>query len=101
VGAFSWPHFAAPYLPAGMPRHPGSPEPSASTNMREHGTRTPGTGTTGVFSFWSLPGGLWEVLLVQTGQRPASSFTELGSSGSATGTAGKSGGQRESVGSDE
>jgi hypothetical protein len=101
VGAFTWLHFAAPYLPAGMPRKPGSPEPSASTNMREHGTPTPETGITVECSSLSTRPGEQVFLSDPILQRLVSSFTVRIESGSWTVDRGRSGRQRESVDSDE
>ena len=71
----------------------GSPKPSVSTGMREHGTPTQGTGTTVGFSFYSEPGDLWVARRVPTSQLPESSFIVRGSSTPVMVSLGESGGQ--------
>jgi hypothetical protein len=101
VGVFSWQHLSPLFRRTGMPRNPGSPEPSVSINMREHGTARQVTGTSAATSFSLLLGRALAGEYGPTSQVRANRLIELGSSGSGTGVRGGSGEQRESAGSDE
>jgi hypothetical protein len=96
-GSHWHPHFRK----TGTPRKTGFPEPFVFTNMREHGTARQGTDTSAATSFSLLLGRALAGEYGPTSQVRANRLIELGSSGSVTGTLGGSGGQRESVGSDE
>jgi hypothetical protein len=101
VGVFSWHHLSPLFRRTGTPRKPGSPEPSASTNMREHGTPTPETVTTAVSSSFRQRGLAWGASPGRIWLARGSRYTELGECGLVTINLGGSGGQRESVDSDE